>query len=123
MSLTAARLSEAMRKRGWDQKELARRVDATQGAISKILVGKTSNSRLLPKIAAQLGVSLPWLLGQSDNDSTGGGEVGVTLEEREWIELLRALPTADRRATVRLLRLAASGVRASKTVLSREVAG
>jgi len=123
MSLTAARLSEAMRKRGWDQKELAQRVDATQGAISKILVGKTSNSRLLPKIAAQLGVSLPWLLGQSDNDSIGGDDAGVTLEEREWIELLRALPTADRRATVRLLRLAASGVRASKTALPREVAG
>lgn len=93
-----------MKKRGWDQQELAARVGATQGAISKILVGKTSNSRLLPKIAVQLGVPLEWLLGSSDRES-GGGEAEVcTPEELEWVLSLRALPPADRRAVVQITR-------------------
>ncbi|KHA64266.1 hypothetical protein NI18_10245 [Sphingomonas sp. Ant20] len=51
------------------QSGLARAVGATQGSISLILLGKTTNSRLLPKIATFLGVSLAWLLGMADDPS------------------------------------------------------
>ena len=66
MAQTSERLSEAMRMRGLDQSALARDLGVTQGAISKIVLGKTSNSRLMPRIATLLRVPLPWLLGMSD---------------------------------------------------------
>lgn len=56
-----------MTKAGEDQSSLARAIGITQGAISKILQGKTANSRHLPRIALHLGVSLPWLLGATDD--------------------------------------------------------
>jgi len=54
------------------QSGLARAVGATQGSISLILLGKTTNSRLLPKIATFLGVSLAWLLGMADEPCDNG---------------------------------------------------
>lgn len=68
----AERLNEAMTRRGVSQSALARAIGTTQGAISLILRGKTANSRLLPKIALQLDVPLPWLLGTSDAEIASG---------------------------------------------------
>lgn len=67
VTVTAIRLAEAMRKADEDQSSLARAIGITQGAISKILQGKTANSRHLPRIAHHLGASLPWLLGETDD--------------------------------------------------------
>lgn len=67
VATVAQRLAEAMAARGASQSALAREVGATQGSISLILLGKTTNSRLLPKIATFLGVSLAWLLGMADD--------------------------------------------------------
>jgi transcriptional regulator with XRE-family HTH domain len=55
-----------MNSAGEDQSSLARSIGITQGAISKILQGKTANSRHLPRIAFHLGVPLDWLLGEID---------------------------------------------------------
>lgn len=65
VTVTAIRLAEAMKNADEDQSSLARAIGITQGAISKILQGKTANSRHLPRIALHLGVSLSWLLGQT----------------------------------------------------------
>jgi phage repressor protein C with HTH and peptisase S24 domain len=59
-----------MSARGVEQGDLAQAVGCSQGAISQILTGRTSNSRFLPKIAFTLGVSLPWLLGTADTNDT-----------------------------------------------------
>ena len=67
VTVTASRLADAMRKAGEDQSSLSRAIGITQGAISKILQGKTANSRHLPRIAHHLGTSLPWLLGETDD--------------------------------------------------------
>lgn len=67
VATVADRLAKAMAARNVSQSALAREVGATQGSISLILLGKTTNSRLLPKIATNLDVSLPWLLGMSDD--------------------------------------------------------
>ena len=67
-----------MRLKGMDQSDLAVAIGATQGTISKILLGKTANSRLLPRIAALLGVELAWLLGMSDDRSDAkGGSISL----------------------------------------------
>ncbi|PJI89053.1 XRE family transcriptional regulator [Sphingomonas koreensis] len=49
------------------QDDLASAVGATQGAISMILNGVTRQSRLLPRIAENLGVNLGWLVGTTDD--------------------------------------------------------
>lgn len=97
MAVTAARLAEAMRLRATDQSELARELGVTQGAISKIVVGKTANSRLLPRIAAHLGVSLDWLLGESDEYDEASTRL-YSRVERDWVALLRALDPQRREA-------------------------
>jgi transcriptional regulator with XRE-family HTH domain len=66
VNVTATRLAEAMKDLDYDQSKLARGIGVTQGAISKILLGKTANSRHLPRISAHLGVDLAWLLGETD---------------------------------------------------------
>jgi phage repressor protein C with HTH and peptisase S24 domain len=56
-----------MQSRGFDQSGLARKIGVSQATINRIIQGKTANSRLLPRIATQLGVPLAWLIGMSDN--------------------------------------------------------
>ena len=66
LPITAKRLRWALNETNHSQEDLAAAVGTTQGAISLILVGKTRNSRFIPKIAANLGVNLDWLMGVSD---------------------------------------------------------
>ncbi len=103
VSIIGQRLAEAMELRGVSQSDLAQGIEVTQGAVSKIIVGKTANSRLLPKIATYLGVPLPWLLGQSDQFEDGEVE-DFSSAERDWVANLRALKPEDRCAIMTLVR-------------------
>ena len=58
---TAVRLAQAMAARGISQKRLARAAGCSQVTISRILSGDIKGSRLLPDIAAALGVDHDWL--------------------------------------------------------------
>lgn len=119
MSLTGDRLVVAMKRRGVDQEELADLVGCTQGAISKIVAGRTRNSRLMPKISAVLRFPLPWLTGVSDDDgSLGEPDDRLTDEERELLELVRGMEMEDRKAIMRLARTIATSAR-SPTVHDR----
>jgi transcriptional regulator with XRE-family HTH domain len=95
------------------QAELARRLKLTQPTISDLVRGDSQSSVHLHKIARELATTPAYLTGETDDPAAEHPEEQFTSEEREWVDLLRTLPTADRRATVRLLRLAASGVRAA----------
>lgn len=68
MPSTALRLEKAMRRKGLDQSGLARAIGVSQATINRIVQGKTANSRLTPRIATELGVPLPWLLGAGDDE-------------------------------------------------------
>lgn len=94
-----------------DQSELAREIGVTQGAISKIVLGRTANSRLLPRIATHLGVSLPWLLGESELMEEGS-DAPLSRAELGWVEAVRALDPEDRQAVMQLTRSLARSVRA-----------
>lgn len=65
------RLKAIMIERDVSQSELARRVGVTQGAIQQIVSGRTQQSKIEPDIAGQLGVSLAWLRGKSDDRFAG----------------------------------------------------
>ncbi len=93
MSKVAERLREAMDDQGVDQSTLARAIGVTQGAISLILVGKTRQSKYLPEIAIELGVSYDWLSGRDvDKYADSPVDLLVTSSERTLIERLRSLP-------------------------------
>jgi phage repressor protein C with HTH and peptisase S24 domain len=67
-SVTAARLREAMTDAGYKtQASLAEALGVQQPSVSVILSGRTQNTRLLPRLADLLGVSIAWLLGTSDS--------------------------------------------------------
>ena len=114
MNVTATRLAEAMRKRGWEQSDLAREIGATQGAISKIIVGKSVNSRLLPKIAIALHVALPWLLGTTDDPTIDVVQQLFTPQDLDWLESLHALPKAEREAVLQLAQALVTAVSARR---------
>lgn len=65
-TVIAERLREAMASAHIDQPALAARVGVTSGAINQIATGRTAKSKYLPEIAKELGVSLDWLTGKSD---------------------------------------------------------
>lgn len=71
MNVTGERVMAAMVEAGIDQPTLASTLKVSQGTISKIVSGKTRNSRLLPRIATLLSKPLPYLLGESDDAKTG----------------------------------------------------
>lgn len=107
MSTTGDRLAEVMGERGVDQAELARQLDVSQGTISKIVVGRTRNSRLLPKIAAKLGVPVNWLLGETDQRDDA--EYGTGVSHRlnyEQLELVDCFDRMDRANQLALLQMA-----------------
>lgn len=80
MGIRTDRLKQAMTDADIDQAKLAEAVGCTQGAISQILLGNTQRSRYMPDIAQELGVSLQWLKGESDQRDPGGPAV-PTIED------------------------------------------
>jgi transcriptional regulator with XRE-family HTH domain len=100
---TGDRLAEAMERRGLDQSELARRLGVAQGSISKIIVGRTSNSRLIPRLAVELGVSTRWLLCETDDPEGDGSDAELSADEAKLLRIYRELGKADRAALRRLI--------------------
>lgn len=65
-------MRDAMRAKAMSQSELARRIGVVQGTIAQILSGDTARSKYLAEIADELGVSVRWLRGDSDDPSPAG---------------------------------------------------
>lgn len=110
MSL-GARIKDLLEQVGMSQAELARRVGVRQSTINSLVNGDSRTSRSIVQIARELRTTPAYLTGECDDPAADHPDDQFTSEEREWVELLRTLPTADRRATVRVLRLAAHGAR------------
>lgn len=67
MTVTGDRLNKILKERGIEQTALADAIGIQQGSISKIVNGTTKNSRHLPRIASESGISVDYLLGKSDS--------------------------------------------------------
>lgn len=89
--IVAVRLSELLAETGMDQSALARKIGATPSAVNQIVNGKTTKSRLLPEIASELGVSVKYLQGLT-NQRTGDE---TELSDRD-LRLLRAFRVLER---------------------------
>lgn len=67
------RLLEALKRKGWSQKELAERTGLTPSAISLYVNGlRLLGQNTIVKLCKALGVSADWLLG-IEPEATGGG--------------------------------------------------
>jgi transcriptional regulator with XRE-family HTH domain len=66
VTTTGERVDQLLKELRLEQGDLAERVGVRQSTISKIVQGRTKNSRHLPRIASVLGVSVDYLLGSAD---------------------------------------------------------
>jgi transcriptional regulator with XRE-family HTH domain len=67
--LIGERISQARTRRGWNQSELARRLDKPRQHLSQVEQGKQQpRAELLIEIATVLGVSTDYLLGLTDDE-------------------------------------------------------
>jgi len=97
-----------MEKRGVDQSALARDLGVAQGTISKIIVGRTANSRLLPRIASRLGVSVTWLLGETDDpEADAASQPQLSYDQLELIDCYDRLDNAEKAALLQMARVMA----------------
>jgi phage repressor protein C with HTH and peptisase S24 domain len=65
------RLAALMAEKGLSQSELARRVGVSQATIWKLLKEPSQGSKHLHKIAAELGTTAEYLMGETDDPSPG----------------------------------------------------
>jgi transcriptional regulator with XRE-family HTH domain len=66
MRIIPERFIEARNNKGWSQEDCARELSTTQQSISNIEKGQTKTPKNLEKYARKLGVSVLWLIGESD---------------------------------------------------------
>lgn len=104
----ADRLRELLNDRALSQSELARRVGVRQPTIFKLTSGNSRNSVYLPRIASELGTTIAYLTGETDDpDGEVPTQEPIDSETREIIDCLSSLAPADRRAWLRITRLMA----------------
>lgn len=108
-----ARIAERLDYLQMSQAELARRAAIPQSTVNSLIKRNRRSSPHLVRIARELGTTPAYLTGDTDdpNSEGAGAVVPLTSEEREWLHLLRALPTADRKATMHIVRSLANCVR------------
>ncbi|MDE8651469.1 helix-turn-helix domain-containing protein [Novosphingobium album (ex Liu et al. 2023)] len=109
--IVADRLRSTLAKRNISQAELARRVGVSQQTIAKLVGGSAYNSRYLHKIARELATTPAYLTGETDDPENNGPRDQFTAEERDWVDLLRNLGPADRKAALQLVRTIAHSAR------------
>ncbi|MEJ2410017.1 MAG: helix-turn-helix transcriptional regulator [Novosphingobium sp.] len=119
--LSADRLRAQMALHGLSQAELARRVGISQQTIAHLVSGQAFGSKHIHQIARALGTTPAYLMRETDDPSSDAVLEEFTLEERTWIDLLRAAEPEDRKAIIRLTRTIATNA-ASATLHDKRLA-
>lgn len=89
-SLNIARLRALRERRGWSQRELARRCEIGESAIGKYESGLSDpSSSILKRIAGVLGVSADYLLGLTDDPNGHLGDDQLNDEEQAMVDAYR----------------------------------
>ena len=102
--MVGMRLQTAMQRARLGQSELARRLGVTPGAINQIATGRTRKSRLLPEIAVELGTTLAYLTGSTDDPGKASADAhDLTSDENRLLNIYRGLPQKDQAALKRLI--------------------
>ena len=96
------RIQSLLDERDMSQAELARRVQLRQSTINGLVNGHSSGSKHLHRIARVLGTTAAYLEGETDDPGSDVPDSRFSTEEEAWIEDLRGLVPADRKAVLRL---------------------
>lgn len=92
-NLIGSRIKQKRKELGLTQKDLAAKVNLSEGSVSKYEHGKVEDatSSKLNEFAAALGVSAAWLLGMKLSPEDGHVLVDMTVQERKLLEMYRTL--------------------------------
>ncbi len=97
---SSSRLRKICLQRKISQKRLADEIGCSEAAINKILKGHTKRSRLLPSIAAVLGVSVEWLMGNAPVGNSAEPVLSLLPDEsalrRLFFQMLNDIPGSKR---------------------------
>ncbi len=97
MSNLSQRLKETLLKANLSQQQVADAIGVTQGTISKIIRGETTNPRYLPDIARRLNVSVEWLMTGNDvPDGVVFTAENVALEKDYYVINISDINTKER---------------------------
>lgn len=102
--IESGRIIERMQELGITQGELARRVGIKQPSIYALINTNKHGSVHIHKIARELQTSAEYLMGETDDPHRDMPDDNWSGEEREWLDQLRCLTSADKRAVLQLTR-------------------
>lgn len=100
---TAGRVQAEMKALGLSHGELARRAGCSGATMTKILQGETQQSRFLPAIARVLGVSVAYLIGETDEAIPASAAGALTTEESAFLNKVRVLSPFDKQVVFRVV--------------------
>lgn len=98
------RVTARLRAINISQAELARRVGIAQQTVNALINRNKVGSLHLHRIARELQTSTQYLTGETEDPAIDAAELAFTSQDREWLELLHALPPMDRAAVLQLAR-------------------
>jgi transcriptional regulator with XRE-family HTH domain len=96
------RLKDKMKECRLTQEKLAEEVGITQQAIGRLTRGDSKTSAHMHKIAKALGTTSEYLLGETDDPNPAGLDVLLSVDEQDWLNLLRKLSAEQRQAVLQL---------------------
>jgi transcriptional regulator with XRE-family HTH domain len=102
------RISKRIKALGTSQGALARAIGVSPQAVSKMVVGGTTETGRLYQIARELKTSPEYLTGETDDPASEGVDDALSSDERELIDLWQGIPPKDRAALLQLARTLSS---------------
>lgn len=106
------------------QSALGREIGVSQQAIHKLLVGTTRETGKIARIARALHTTAAYLEGDTDDPDCEMPEWSLSIEEQEWVGLMRQLAPKDRAAVLQLTRtIAGSAISPMVNASSQEWKG
>lgn len=108
MMAVAQRIEERMRALGLSRAETARRASMPLTTLTSLIDRGSRKSEHLVKIASVLRTTPAYLTGETDDVEAEVMEEFLTSEERNWLDWLRAVAPADRKALAQLARTIAT---------------
>ncbi|EPV3118261.1 helix-turn-helix domain-containing protein [Yersinia alsatica] len=98
-SIVVNRLNQLIEQNGISKAEMARIAGVTSQAVNNWFKRGDIGKKSAQKIAAKMGVSVDWILGESDNLSPNNptrAESALTPKEKILLELFNELPESER---------------------------
>lgn len=116
------RIQERLKLLGMSQSELARRLNVPQSTINGLITRPRRSSLHLVRIARELLTTPAYLMGEVNDPGVDIPDTELlNAEEREWVDLLRAITPKDRSAALQLVKTIARSIESPSVENSRNI--